>query len=69
MKISVVTWDASFRESFHTVDSFGQQNFPKNSYEFIWVDYYDNKNPILLNTINKYSNFRLLNLKLLLQKH
>lgn len=62
MKISVITWDASFRESFHTVDSFGLQNFSKDEYEFIWVDYHNNDNPLLIEKINKYPNTRILNL-------
>lgn len=60
--ISVITWDASFRESFHTVDSFGNQNFPRNRFEFIWVDFYRNENPMLVEKIARYSNARILNL-------
>ncbi|QWV92458.1 glycosyltransferase family 2 protein [Geomonas oryzisoli] len=60
--ISVITWDASFRDFFHTVDCFGSQNFPKEDYEFIWVDFYRNHNPQLLQKISQYPNARLLNL-------
>ncbi|WKN44451.1 glycosyltransferase family A protein [Tunicatimonas pelagia] len=63
MKISVITWDASFRESFHTVDSFCRQKYSTEDFEFIWVDFYNNQNPTLLDKINSYSNARLLNLK------
>jgi hypothetical protein len=62
VKISVITWDCSFREKFHTVDSFGNQNYPKDQYEFIWVDFYENKNSDLIERIDSYSNARLLNL-------
>lgn len=44
-KISVITWDAGFRENFHTIDSFANQTIPKEDYEFIWVDYYDKIKP------------------------
>ncbi len=36
--ISVITWDASFRESFHTIEYFLKQRHQE--LEFIWVDYY-----------------------------
>ena len=62
MKISVITWDASFRERFHTVDSFCQQEFPENEFEFIWVDYYNNTNSELIDRLNRSPNARLLNL-------
>jgi len=61
MKISIVTWDACFRESFHTIDSFGKQDYNKNQYEFIWSDFYNNQNKNLKNKINNYSNFSLYN--------
>ncbi|GEM_PF-2644960 len=62
MKISIITWDACFRESFHTIKSFCEQELPVEDFEFIWVDYYINENETLLNTISKYSNAHILNL-------
>ncbi|MFZ2196432.1 MAG: glycosyltransferase family A protein [Thermodesulfovibrionales bacterium] len=62
VKISIITWDGSFRESFHTVDTFGDQDFPAARFEFIWVDFYANDNPKLLERISRYPNARLLNL-------
>ena len=62
IKISVITWDASFREHFHTVDFFGRQRYPKEKFEFIWVDFHKNDNPLLLEKISQYSNARILNL-------
>lgn len=38
-KISVVTWNGGFRESFHTVDFFSNQTFPKSEYDFTWIEY------------------------------
>ena len=63
MKISVIAWDCSFREKFHTVDSFCTQDYPNTDFEFIWVDFYDNNNPELLKKIEAYPNASLLNLK------
>lgn len=62
MNISVITWDASFREYFHTVDAFGKQIYPQHQFEFIWVDYYNNKNPVLQEKIERYPNCKILNL-------
>lgn len=62
MKISIITWDASFREKFHTVDSFCQQDYPSDQFEFIWVDFYTNTNTELKSKIEQYPNARLLNL-------
>jgi hypothetical protein len=60
--ISVITWDASFRDYFHSVDYFCSQDYPRDKFEFIWVDFYNNQNPVLLEKIRKYPNARLLNL-------
>lgn len=62
LKISVIAWDASFRDFFHTVDAFGSQRYPKDEYEFIWVDFYQNNNPMLAEKISRYCNARVLNL-------
>ena len=62
MKFSVITWDASFREKFHTVTCFCNQDFDNENLEFTWVDYYDNDNLNLEEEINKYPYARLINL-------
>ncbi len=62
MKISIITWDASFRESFHTVDSYGQQDYPKDEFEFFYCDFYNNKKNELIEKLNKYPNTQLINL-------
>ena len=54
--ISVITWDAGFRESFHTVDFFDKQTLSKKYFEFIWVDYYSTINTDLQLRINKMGN-------------
>ncbi|MFX0196935.1 MAG: glycosyltransferase family 2 protein [Candidatus Hodarchaeota archaeon] len=63
LKISVITWDASFRESFHTVDFFGNQSFPPGEYEFIWVEYYSDVNPRLREKISLLENARMICLR------
>lgn len=62
MKISVITWDASFRESFHTVRTFKAQEFPTEQYEFIWVDFYKADEPKLMKEFEDFSNARVLSL-------
>ncbi len=60
LKISVVTWDAGFREHFHTVDAFANQTIPKDDYEFIWVDYYNDITPELQTKLGRISNAKAL---------
>lgn len=62
LKISVITWDGSFRESFHTVDFFGNQSFPQREYEFIWVEYYSVVNQRLREKILLLENARIISL-------
>ena len=62
MKISIIVWDACFRESHHAIDFFCQQDYPIEDFEFIWVDFYKNENPTLLKKISNYPNARILNL-------
>lgn len=62
MKISVITWDADFREKAHTIDYFCQQDFPEDEFEFIWVDFLDSNN-LVREKISKYPHATLLPLK------
>ena len=62
MKISVISWDANFRENSHCLDFFYHQNFPRKDYEFIWVDYFGS-NDTFRRKINNFDNFKLLPLK------
>ena len=59
MKLSVISWDASFRESSHILDFFGAQEFPAEDFELIWIDYY-NSTRLFREKISSYPNFRLL---------
>ncbi len=62
MKVSVITWDASFREHLHTIDFFGRQNYEPSEYELIWVDYYASRDEVH-SKINQYANARILALE------
>jgi len=59
MKVSVVTWDASFRENLHTIDAFGPQTGV--DVEFIWVDFYD-VSELIKEQLSNYQNCRYLGL-------
>jgi hypothetical protein len=57
--ISVVTWDAGFRESYHTVDYFARQDLDRGKFEFVWSDYYGDINPALQEKIEGMGNGRV----------
>lgn len=59
MKISIITWDASFREHLHTIDCFANQTH--TDFEFIWVDFYQASSEVK-NRISKYENCTCLEL-------
>jgi hypothetical protein len=40
MKKTVITWDASFRESFHTLDFFLEAVAPRRDAQLVWVEYH-----------------------------
>lgn len=61
MKVSIITWDANFRENLHTIDAFAQQKFDDSAYEFIWVDYYES-NDAVRQKIDEYKNCKLVTL-------
>lgn len=56
--ISVITWDAGFRESYHTVDYFSRQSLDRKKFEFIWADYYSTVSPELKAKIQSMGNGR-----------
>lgn len=58
-KISVITWNGGFRESFHTVDFFQQQTFAKEYYEFIWVEYNSFADSLLVQKIQEMANGKI----------
>ena len=59
-RISVVMIDGSFRERYHAVDSFCDQDLPSSGYEVIWVEFYDAVSPVLREKEMKYRNFRII---------
>ncbi|MGB1249843.1 MAG: glycosyltransferase [Candidatus Promineifilaceae bacterium] len=46
-KLSIITWDGGFRESFHLVDFVLSQEVDSAEFEFIWSDYYGKFSPEL----------------------
>jgi hypothetical protein len=60
--ISVVMVDGSFRESFHSLDFFGEQTISPKDYEVIWVEYYDSVKPVVNDKIGKFGNFHIVTL-------
>lgn len=47
MKISVILIDGSFRDNLFGAQFFTQQDFPKDDYEVLWVEFYETANPKL----------------------
>ncbi len=47
MKVSVIMVDGSFRENIFGAEYFTKQDFPKNEFEVIWVEFYKKANPNL----------------------
>ncbi len=54
--LSVIMVDGSFREAFHAVDFFARQTF--DNFELIWVEYYDDVNPVLRQKLAGRCDFR-----------
>jgi hypothetical protein len=44
-KVSLILLDWSCRESFHIFHYLNQQNVPRDSYEIIWIEYYNRRPP------------------------
>ena len=73
MKHSIISWDCSYRNFFHLIDSLNQQNYDKNEFEIIYVeqrdqntaDFYNHKLGLkaLSDKANEYKN--KLNLKVI----
>lgn len=54
--------DGSFRESFHSIDFFGNQTLSAAEYELLWVEYYDGIKPQLKCKIEQFPNMRIIKL-------
>ena len=59
-KISVIMIDGGFRERFDSLDFFANQTLPRDQYELLWVEYYDQINERLKGKISNYPNFKTL---------
>ena len=52
-KVSFILLDWSCRESFHFLNYINQQTVPRESYEVIWIEYYDRRSPEIRDEIEK----------------
>jgi GT2 family glycosyltransferase len=50
--ISVIMVDGGFRERFHLLDFLNKQTLPRERYELLWVEYYDEVHPDLVSRID-----------------
>jgi hypothetical protein len=48
MKISVILWDAGFREQFHAIECLKNQDLYFTDYEVLWIEYFDRIPPEVL---------------------
>ena len=52
-KVSFILLDWSCRESFHFLNYINQQTVPRETYEVIWVEYYDRRSPEIRDALEK----------------
>lgn len=57
--VSVICWDASFRENFDAVGCLLSQTVPKDRYELIFVEYYEEANPEVLALAEQHENMQM----------
>lgn len=63
MMISVIAYDASFREKFFQIESLANQTLDKDKFEYIFVENFDEINPKLKNRLEGTSlNYKLITL-------
>lgn len=61
-RISIIMVDGSFRESFHSIDFFGNQTLPATEYELLWVEYHDRVKSHLKSKVAQFPNMRIIKL-------
>jgi HD-GYP domain-containing protein (c-di-GMP phosphodiesterase class II) len=52
--ISFILMDWGCRESFHTIEYLNNQTVPRDSYEIIWIEYYNRKPTRIKDLIDRY---------------
>lgn len=52
-KVSFILLDWSCRESFHFLNYINQQTVPRETYEVIWIEYYDRRSPEIRSELKK----------------
>jgi hypothetical protein len=58
--VSVICWDASFRENFEALDCALRQDFPDDRYEIIFVEFYQEVSPEVQKLAEGNERFRIL---------
>lgn len=56
-EVSIVLLDWSVRESFHILDYMEQQDVPRESFEIVWIEYYDRRHEEIDLRLNKSTAF------------
>ena len=60
--ISIIMIDGSFREKFHSLKYFSEQDFPKDKFEIIWIEYYNSVKIEIEKISDKFENIRIIKL-------
>jgi hypothetical protein len=58
MKVSIILWDAGFRENFYTVDCMNNQTY--KNFEILWIEYFSKANTSLLQKTKEWKNIRII---------
>ena len=58
--VSIITWDASFREAYHAVDFMSRINYPRDKFDVTWVEYYGPARDALEQKSTTVSNLKLI---------
>ena len=61
-KVSVICWDASFRERFNALHCLQDQTWPKDRYEILFVEFYRDVNPEVKALAEQCPNMRVVTL-------
>lgn len=59
-RVSVICWDASFRERFDALECLARQTLPRARFEVIFVEYYRDVNPAVRDYAARCENMRIL---------
>ena len=57
--VSVLCWDAGFREQFDALECLQKQTIPKEKYEIVFVEYYEEVNARVRNLARECPNMHV----------